>query len=188
VVFTEEDFPEPEVQVEEPPTKEDSTAGLAPSPCETDDTFPKHDLENHASSAGSPSGVEQSLTAVSTDEEKRYPCSFLRCTKRFFRAGDMRRHVARIHVAKPSRERQERIPYGYPCSQCQKRHHTAGDLRKHVARAHLPESSRQQQCAHCTARFLWPKDLRRHMTQIHGKMESTRVPPTEDLDQDAPLH
>jgi uncharacterized C2H2 Zn-finger protein len=160
VVFTEEDFPEPELQVEERATRGHS-ASSPPLVSEVpDNTFTNQDQDSqHAPHAVIRPGSDRSQTAVSMSTGN----SSL---------------TERTPTRKP---KQPRIEDGYPCAQCAKCYDTAGHLRKHVARAHLPESERKLWCPRCEARFLWPKDLTRHMRLIHVAERSLK-----DLDQNAP--
>lgn len=51
---------------------------------------------------------------------------------------------------------------------------TPGALRKHYERAHMPECDRAHGCTvqGCPRRFLYPKDVRRHVEEVHDQLKA----------------
>jgi hypothetical protein len=68
------------------------------------------------------------------------------------------------------KKRFPRIKNGYSCedARCTKKFDTQGAATKHHQRTHTPESSRPHKCPHCPRRFLWDKDIKRHIGQMHA--------------------
>ena len=67
------------------------------------------------------------------------------------------------------RRRGKRIAGGYSCPHpgCEKVFDVPSKMRHHE-RNHINRPDRPHVCGACTERFLFPKDLKRHLTRIHG--------------------
>ena len=76
-------------------------------------------------------------------------------------------------VSVGSAKRGRRVSGGYPCRQagCGKVFDVPSDLRHHE-RKHTAKANRPYGC-HCGERFLYPKDLTRHSTNVHKERLST---------------
>jgi hypothetical protein len=72
------------------------------------------------------------------------------------------------------KRRHPRIIGGYPCEDrgCRKTFDTQGAATKHYQRTHILEADRPLQCPHCPRRFLWDKDVRRHIGQMHAAVQT----------------
>ncbi|KAK4496006.1 hypothetical protein PRZ48_013275 [Zasmidium cellare] len=69
-----------------------------------------------------------------------------------------------------------RITSGYGCNQCGATFDVPSELRHHE-RNHLPKESRPHACVHCGERFLYPKDVQRHIGRKHPGVQT---PPLGD--------
>lgn len=76
-------------------------------------------------------------------------------------------------AAKP-RAKEPRIPGGYHCPDCTRRpFDTACEMQKHQYQVHTSKSDRPHGCETCDERFLYQKDLNRHM-RTHDRRSSSR--------------
>lgn len=71
-----------------------------------------------------------------------------------------------------SSQRGTRLPGGYECSQCGATFDVPSELRHHE-RNHMPKEQRPHACNRCGERFLYPKDVQRHIGRKHGGLETS---------------
>lgn len=75
-------------------------------------------------------------------------------------------------VKKPSVKRHKQEKGGFPCDRCSEIFDRACDRTKHFERTHKPKDQHRNICPHChngtPKTFLYPKDLRRHIKQMHN--------------------
>ncbi|KAF2165092.1 hypothetical protein M409DRAFT_55987 [Zasmidium cellare ATCC 36951] len=53
------------------------------------------------------------------------------------------------------------------CRGCSMRFRRRCDLRKHEKTKHRAHEERPHACEHCSKRFIWPKDVKRHVARVH---------------------
>lgn len=69
---------------------------------------------------------------------------------------------------------QKQVKAGFPCPGCNEIFDRACDQKKHHQRTHTPITAHSYSCSHCSnhasieKRFMYPKDLRRHLEQVHN--------------------
>ena len=75
-------------------------------------------------------------------------------------------------LVKKNSKRLKQKEDGYPCEHCHETFDRACDRTKHWQRAHAPKDTLPHSCSLCenegkVKRFLYPKDVRRHLKQVH---------------------
>lgn len=81
-------------------------------------------------------------------------------------------------VVSKRRKRMPKIPGAYPCDACGKIFDRAGDRTKHAHTVHQLDKRNKHHCRQCWKGFPYPKDLKRHMKQLHNNFGDPSLPIT----------
>lgn len=81
-------------------------------------------------------------------------------------------------VVSKRRKRMPKIPGAYPCDACGKIFDRAGDRTKHAHTVHQLDKRNKHHCRQCGKGFPYPKDLKRHMKQLHHNFGDPGLPIT----------
>lgn len=126
----------------------------------------------HAAHSQQPSAaVRPSLTVDSSAADQG--ASLVHPTRSLSKRGRTDTNGTMSGLVKQNSKRHKQVPNGFPCREgCGHVFSRSCDEKKHYGRTHAPEEEKKHSCPECNMsgkikRFLYPKDVARHLKQVH---------------------